>query len=795
MFKFNFSKGNRNFLFPKIGNCNNKFNFLKKNFCQHEKQGIFGLEQFRDSKSLTDSTKNILEKYKNIVNSYPSMKTNTKLIEIIDNISNDCCTLIDGATALYHLHKNEDLKSKSFETINSINNFFEELNSNKKFYNKSLELYFSEFMTSWDFMNLEFNKILERNIEELAFFNKERKVSIQHSENEENISEILENLSNEYLSPTDVKYDFEISETEIKNLKSQILKTILQVFVNNSENKIESTNENSDATIIDSNKVFKIKADFELLTTILKKSDNKDLSERAYQAISNEFGQKNVHKMVEILKYRLKYANNLGYKSFAEYQLQMQTLKMKPEKLINILKEMWVDIRPNLIDDLKNLTKDQNSDRIEKYMTYFEVDALRSSYIDKHLKTIDEKILTKRFITVGNLLNGLKLMTRSLFTKDLVAILDEDLLKEEMVHESVLLSHLKDTEGNTLAKIYFDLFTRDGKFRDVFSQFTIQGSKTLNLYNQKLKQIPKVILATNFEVTDLDLLNMQVSFTDAKSIFHEYGHVLHSVLSKTDFQSLSGNRIPLDFAEIPSHLMEYFMYDYNFCKMWMIDKKSNEVIDKSLHGLFCLQSGMFANFDLQETLQHAIFDLEIHSFTKEEEITVENILNIHKNLIKNFYISSIFNLDKKHFEKFDEIVNKYKGQVNFKFGVDKFYSALVNSEKSSNTKLDHSLEFNKEIENLIINSQKDDEFNQLKSHKELIFDKDFIFTAVPHFRNYPSNYYTYIIGKVFANLIWTDLFTQGANLGQVGSKLENEYLSRGYTESPLKLLNNLFEKK
>src|SRR5690606_21682337 len=154
---------------------------------------------------------------------------------------------------------------------------------------------------------------------------------------EENLSEIIENLSNNYLSPSDMKYDFSITEEEIKSLNSQILRTILQVYINNSlkdENKTSSPGG-----------VYNITADFDLLSTIIKKSDNKILADRAYSTINKEFGEKNFPRMVEILKYRLKYAKSLGYNTFSDYQIHMQTLKMDPRKLINILKQMWVDMR------------------------------------------------------------------------------------------------------------------------------------------------------------------------------------------------------------------------------------------------------------------------------------------------------------------------------------------------------------------------------------------------------------------------------------------------------------------
>jgi len=787
-------------LLKNLGRINNKLSIHKRLYSTAftnytEKQGIFGNNNFKTPSTLADATKNVLERSNDLVNTFTKMNKNLKMIEIIDKISNDCCILIDGATAMYHLHPNEEMKSEAFKSILAINNFFHKLNRNKKFYNKILDLYFSDLITYGVINdNMEFIKILERNIEELSFFHMKSNFSDYNvsdggkNELELELSDELENLINEYKNPSETKYQIRLKSEEIKNLSSQVLKTILQIYLNNSNTPRDECDE------------FTISADMQLITTILKKSDNRDLTDRAYKSISDFYGRENFPKMIEILKRRNMYAKQLGYETFSEYQLQLQTLKLKPEKLIELLKTMWVDIRPNLVLDLKNLFYDSQNlkyknVRNESYYTFYEIDALRSTYFDEHIKTLDESLITKRFISVSNLLNGLRILTKTLFNKDLIPVMDEDMLKEEMMHESILLCHLRDPEDDDkiIAKIYFDLFQRDGKYKDVFSQFTVQGSKNLNLFNGKFRQIPVAILATNLEVTDLDVMNMQVNFHDAKGIFHEFGHVLHSVLSRTDFQSISGNRIPLDFAEIPSHLMEYFVYDYSFCKSWMVDKKTGETINPQLHKLLSLQTRMFSNLDLQETLYNAILDLEIHSL--KGEITEKKIQNIHKNLIKNYYISSIFPVTEQNFKKIDNLLTKYKGHINIKNGVDRFCREItsINESENKNPQDSHNPMFNCELNELINEIQQDKEFQAIKSEKEKIFEDDLIFTTSTHFQNYPSNYYTYIIAKVIPNLIWTDCFLKN-DYSKVGKILEEEYLSRGYSESPVDLIRK-FNKK
>lgn len=857
----------------------------------------------------------------------------------MDKISNDCCLLIDGSTAVYHLHPDQDMKETSFKSIVSINNFFEELNSNKKFYNKILGLYFSDFVTSGVLINTEYQSLLDENLNELK--NSHRAISnaqggangkerdfTQHSANATSHAELIENLCNEIISASDCQYVFRISESEINELKTKTLKTLLKVLLDQhlqnqklrKEENIyvvngkETGEKDSDTGESDAKKAYhNLILSFDILNSIIKKSDSQILRDRAFATISDQNSHTNYKKIQEILKARLAYAKSLGYSSFAEYRMHLNGVQIHPSKMIDYLLNLWIDLRANMILEYSSLylgtQKDENnkSHVNNKYLLNYEVESLRASLIDLNLKYIDEKIISKKFITIGNVLNGLQMLTKALFGLELNAVLDEEHVKEDLMHESILIttlnltqsnnnstsealncmhpnnpsnaeldSEMRDNKGNNksskekVAKIYFDFFKREGKFVDVFSQFTIRGSKNLNLMYQnkgEIRQTPIVILATNFEVTDLDLLNMPISFTDAKNIMHEFGHVLHSCLSKTDFQSISGSRVPLDFAEIPSHFLEYFIYDFAFCKNFMIDNKTNIPIDEKLHSLLASQSQMFSNLDLQETLHYSLFDLIIHSFTEEKYFEDGNLEKIYNTLIKNFYISSLQAFDEKHMSQFDQLLSRYSNSINYKFPIDRFYSVLtensgslkfktnsslktqqnsaglsekseyleillddykashkdnnskarlnqlkrinevyakqINAEDQNNknnnnknySKHLHNFEFNIELNKFLEQNFLEENFEKSRLQREKLYDKNLYFTTIPHIKAYPSAYYSYIIGKIFANLIWTEGFYKAnVNVSQSGNLLAEEYLSKGNTESSLKCIKNFLEK-
>lgn len=830
--------------FSSINNKNNNNHTFQR--------GLFGINMFKDSESIKNETLNTLEKCKvlkeqiknehshynineniNFKNSKPR-KNLIQILENIDKISNDCCLIIDGCTAIYQLNnKNEDLAESALNSILKINTFFEDLNSDKKFYNKILELAFSDIALSGVLNFTELGVLLDRTVEELSLINKSnKKANINDEDDKDSIdsnkfAEKLENLINSLQNASEKKYSLSINKNVVDNLNSQVLKTLLKISLkNNDDNKEHITNNNNNVNNEDYNNLEdNLTVEFNMLQTVLRKSDNLELRDKAFVAL-NIYGRENLNKMVEILKLRFKFAKSLNFNSYSEYILRTQTLKITPEKLISMIKELWINLQPNLIAELDYLHKEcknYNNSLINlKYLTSYDIDHLRSQVIDDQIKSVDNNILQKKFITIGNIFTGLKLLTLNLFKKNLEFIFDEDKLKnEQIIHESILHCNLKNISANNdkddvvLGKVYFDMFIREGKFKDIFSQFTIQGSKELNLFSESnnFRQIPISILSTNLEVTELDLLNMSVSFTDAKNIFHEFGHVMHSLLSKTEFQSISGNRVPLDFAEVPSHLFEYFLFDYNFCKQFFIDQTDKRCIDKNLHNLICAQNLQFSNLELQETLYNSLFDLMIHShFKNEEDINAENILKLNEYIKDNFYINNLIKFDAKTFEDFNKITDKYKGTINFKYALDKFNFELTKLNNNNNNTINdekylrdfkHDLNYNYEVSEFLIKNKENSNFIKEKNERNFKLT-DYSFTNSPHFKDYPSNYYSYIFGKVYSNLIWTDCFLKHNNISsnnqsqmsylESGLLLEKEYLSKGYSDSPINLINNLIRK-
>lgn len=99
--------------------------------------------------------------------------------------------------------------------------------------------------------------------------------------------------------------------------------------------------------------------------------------------------------------------------------------------------------------------------------------------------------------------------------------------------------------------------------------------------------------------------------SEVETLFHEFGHALHSLLSQTEFQHLSGTRAQLDYVETPSHLFEYFAWDYRVVREFARHHETNEPIPRDMMAGLRNSKHMFAAMDTQTQCLYSLLDLKV----------------------------------------------------------------------------------------------------------------------------------------------------------------------------------------
>lgn len=101
---------------------------------------------------------------------------------------------------------------------------------------------------------------------------------------------------------------------------------------------------------------------------------------------------------------------------------------------------------------------------------------------------------------------------------------------------------------------------------------------------------------------------MRLNHSEVETLFHEFGHALHSLLSRTEYQHFSGTRVVLDFAETPSNLFESYAWDYRVLKTFSKHYSTGDIIPKELVESMVVAKKMFAATELQRQIFYALVD-------------------------------------------------------------------------------------------------------------------------------------------------------------------------------------------
>lgn len=350
----------------------------------------------------------------------------------------------------------------------------------------------------------------------------------------------------------------------------------------------------------------------------MKYADNRDLRRELYMANTSKCtmggdydNKKNVKQIVNT---RLKIANLLGYKSFAEYELidRMAENKMKVYDLLDKLLTAYKSTAEKEYVEVQ--------DYADKNGAYFKVQPWDWSYYSEKLKdkkySVNDEML-KPYFELENVKKGVfGLATRLYgikFTKD---------SKIQVYNPEVDVYDVTDENGKFLAVLYTDFHPRDGKragaWMNDFKAQSITG---------KTDSRPQVTVVMNF-TRPTDTKPALLTFDEVKTFLHEFGHSLHGMLTKCNYESLSGTNVYRDFVELPSQIMENWASEKEFLDGFAKHYQTGEKIPAELiqkikasenfnNAYFCLRQLSFCYLDMTWHTIEKPFDGDVINYEKE----------------------------------------------------------------------------------------------------------------------------------------------------------------------------------
>ncbi|MGK5079562.1 M3 family metallopeptidase [Janthinobacterium sp. HLX7-2] len=339
---------------------------------------------------------------------------------------------------------------------------------------------------------------------------------------------------------------------------------------------------------------------------ILQFADKRSLRETIYQAnvtkaseLGDDFSKKeewdNGPNIVTLLKLRDEEAKMLGYKNFAEVSL-VPKMAQSPEQVISFLEDLARRARPYAQQDLAELRSFGKEELGLDELNAWDVPYASEKLQERRYAFSAQEV--KQYFPEHKVVDGLFRLVQTLFSVNIVAD------TASAWHPSVRFYRI-ERDGELVGQFYLDLYARAGKGGGAW----MDDARGRRLHNGKL-QTPVAYLTCNFtEPALVDGVLQPSLFThdEVITLFHEFGHGLHHMLTQVDEISVSGiSGVEWDAVELPSQFMENFCWEWDVLQHMTAHVTTGEPLPRALYDKMLaaknFQSGM-------QTLRHVEFSL------------------------------------------------------------------------------------------------------------------------------------------------------------------------------------------
>lgn len=369
---------------------------------------------------------------------------------------------------------------------------------------------------------------------------------------------------------------------------------------------------------------YKIDLSYPSYHPFMKYCRNDDLRKQLYTRFLNRAADKNPELLKAVLSLRKKLAEVLGFKSYAEYSLKTKMART-PSTVWDFEKDLQQKLEPKAIEDFKELLhiKNELDGKDHQKINAWEVSYLLNILKEDKYK-IDEQEL-KGYFKLENVVEGLFRVAGELF-----GLRFEEQASHIAWHEDVKFYYLYD-ENKLQGKFYLDLFPRKGKFGHA-ACFTMIPGRAIN----GEKQISVATLVCNFPEPHKDKPSL-LTHNEVVTLFHEFGHLLHALLSKNRFSAFSGTNVKRDFVEMPSQIFENWAWNYDALKLFAIHYHSGKILPETLyHKMLETKNVNSGNFYLQQIF-YGMLDMTLHdNYEPSSEIDINDIVKELQNQITLF---------------------------------------------------------------------------------------------------------------------------------------------------------------
>ena len=425
---------------------------------------------------------------------------------------------------------------------------------------------------------------------------------------------------NGFALPKEKRDELKIINDKLSDLSILFQKNIAEVndYLIVNETEIDGLQEDYKNARRQEDGTYKIDLTYPSYIPFMKFSNSESARKELYTLYNNRAATKNPEVLIKVLMLRQQMAELLGYKTYAEYRTG--------DRMAKTPQNVW-DFENNLVDKLKEKARMDYDELLTVKRAKLGSDTItviqpwESGYYNnillKEKYELDQN-LVKEYFETNNVIDGLFQITQNLFGVEY-----EEVKDPSVWHKDVRLFNVKQ-DGKIISRFYIDLYPRPNKYSHA-ACFPMIGSKE----TENGPQLPTATLVCNFPAPTADMPSL-LPHGDVETFFHEFGHVLHSVLTKTKLSSQSGTSVARDFVEAPSQIFENWTWNYESLKLFAKHYKTSEVLPKDLFDKMLAAKNVGSGLANTQQVYYGILDFTLHD--KYDPTSSQPVVEVMKEL-------------------------------------------------------------------------------------------------------------------------------------------------------------------
>ena len=347
----------------------------------------------------------------------------------------------------------------------------------------------------------------------------------------------------------------------------------------------------------------------------LQTSPDRALREQAWRAWmsrgDNDNANNNHDTIREILALRLEQATLLGYETYAHYRTG-GTMAGTPQAAIGLMEQVWWPARDRALEEQADIEARIAAAGLDHAVMPWDwryyTEQVRAERYDLDPSEV------KAYLQLDNMIEAQFYVAERLFGVSFTERFDVP-----TYHSDVRVWEMTNADGETVGLFYGDYFARPGKRGGAWmSSFRVQDGVN--------GDIPIIINNCNYN-KPAEGEPALLSFTDASTLFHEFGHALHGLLSDTDFPSLAGTSVDRDFVEFPAQIYEHWLEQTEVLERFALHHETGEPMPEELLNRVLEAQTFNQGFATVEFLNSGFVDMAYHLNTNPGEIEIAEFEN------------------------------------------------------------------------------------------------------------------------------------------------------------------------